>query len=57
MTLIQIIGTIIGGVIGFFIGNYFSKKTLGICPILCNPKISTLYFALLGFLLTSNKNI
>lgn len=57
MTMIQIIGTIIGGVIGFFIGNYFSKKTLGICPILCNPKISTLYFALLGYLLTNNKNI
>lgn len=53
MTLIQILGILIGGTLGFIIGKYFSKHTLGVCPILCNPKISTLYFALLGYLLTS----
>ncbi len=57
MTLLQIAGTLLGGIIGFLIGKYFSKKTLGVCPILCNPKISTIYFALLGYFLTSNKNI
>ncbi|MCX7762973.1 MAG: YtxH domain-containing protein [Candidatus Kryptonium sp.] len=49
-----IIGALIGGVLGFFIGRYFSKIG-GMCPLLCNPKISTIYFALLGFLLTYNK--
>lgn len=57
LSLIQIIGTLAGGVLGYFIGKYFSKKAMPVCPILCNPKISTIYFALMGFLLTSNKNI
>ncbi|MGB9664087.1 MAG: hypothetical protein ACPL25_04080 [Ignavibacteria bacterium] len=57
MTIIQIAGILIGGVLGYFIGKFFSKHTMGVCPILCNPKISTLYFALLGYLLTSNKNL
>lgn len=57
MTLLQIAGTLLGGIIGYLIGKYFSKNTLDVCPILCNPKISTIYFALLGYLLTSNKNI
>ncbi|MCX8009632.1 MAG: YtxH domain-containing protein [Ignavibacteria bacterium] len=54
ISLVQIIATIVGGVAGYFIGKSFSKLG-GYCPILCNPKISTIYFALLGFLLTNNK--
>ncbi|MEM3373441.1 MAG: hypothetical protein QXF76_04470 [Candidatus Anstonellales archaeon] len=57
MTTLQIIGIVVGGTIGYFIGKFFSKNTVSVCPILCNPKISTIYFALLGYLLTSNKNI
>jgi hypothetical protein len=57
MTLLQVAGILIGEVVGFFIGKFFSKHTFGVCPILCNPKISTIYFALLGYLLTSNKNL
>ncbi|CUT02724.1 YtxH domain-containing protein [Candidatus Chrysopegis kryptomonas] len=49
-----IIGAFVGAVSGFFIGRYFSKLG-GMCPLLCNPKISTIYFALLGFLLAYNK--
>lgn len=56
MTTLQIIGILVGGFTGYFIGKFFSKNTANVCPILCNPKISTIYFALLGYLLTSNKN-
>ncbi len=44
-----IIGMIAGGALGFVIGRYMSKFGGG-CPILCNPKISTIYFAVMGFL-------
>lgn len=57
MTTLQIVGILVGGLIGYLIGKFFSKSTVGVCPILCNPKISTIYFALLGYLLTSNKNL
>ncbi|GEM_PF-397573 len=57
LSLIQIVGTVVGGLLGYVIGKYFSKKAMPVCPILCNPTISTIYFALLGFLLTSSKNI
>ncbi len=52
--LAGIIGALFGAVSGFFIGRYFAKLG-GMCPLLCNPKISTIYFALLGFLLAYNK--
>lgn len=57
MNELQIGGIVVGAVAGFFIGNFFQKRTGGICPLLCNPKISTIYFALLGYLLTSSKGI
>lgn len=47
-----LLGTVIGGVIGYLIGTQFSKLGGG-CPILCNPKISTVYFAIIGFLFGS----
>lgn len=42
-----ILGILIGGVIGYLIGTQMSKLGGG-CPLLCNPKISTIYFAILG---------
>jgi hypothetical protein len=44
-----IAGIVIGGGVGYFIGKYMSQFGAG-CPILCNPKISTIYFAVIGFL-------
>jgi high-affinity Fe2+/Pb2+ permease len=49
-----VIGAVVGGVFGFFVGRYFSKIG-GMCPLLCNPKVSTIYFALVGFLLSYGK--
>lgn len=47
-----IIGAIVGAGLGFFIGKYLSRFEYG-CPILCNPKISTFYFAIMGILFAS----
>jgi len=50
-----ILGTIIGGLVGFIIGSIF-RRLGGVCPLTCNPLISTIYFALLGLLFVlSNK--
>ena len=48
----SILGAVVGGGIGYFIGSQFSKFGGG-CPILCNPKISTIYFAVIGLLFGS----
>ena len=45
-----VIGAIIGSGTGFIIGSLF-KKLGGYCPLLCNPKISTIYFAVMGFII------
>lgn len=51
--LYGIIGAVLGTIFGFFVGRIFQK--LGnTCPILCNPKISTIYFGILGFLIGIN---
>jgi hypothetical protein len=44
-----IIGLIAGGAVGFVIGKFMSRLGTG-CPLLCNPKISTFYFAIMGLL-------
>jgi hypothetical protein len=49
-----IIGAVAGGGLGFLIGKYLSRFEYG-CPILCNPKISTLYFAVMGILFASGQ--
>lgn len=48
----SVLGILIGGLIGYLIGTQFSKLGAG-CPILCNPKISTIYFAIIGLLFGS----
>lgn len=53
MIIYGIIGAVVGATAGFFIGKFFSK-TAGFCPILCKPKISTIYFAIIGFLIGYN---
>lgn len=50
--LTGIAGALIGGVVGYLIGSKMSKIGGG-CPILCNKKISTIYFAVLGYLIIS----
>jgi len=47
-----IIGIVIGAGLGYFIGKHMSKLGFG-CPLICNPKISTIYFAVIGFLIAS----
>jgi hypothetical protein len=49
-----IIGAGIGAGVGYVIGKYLSRFGYG-CPILCNPKISTIYFAVMGILFVSGK--
>jgi hypothetical protein len=47
--LTAVIGAVAGAGIGYFVGNYMSRFGAG-CPILCNPKVSTIYFAVMGVL-------
>jgi len=50
MVLKLILGPTIGALIGFIIGSIF-RKFGGVCPLTCNPYISTIWFAILGLLL------
>jgi hypothetical protein len=49
--MLILLGTAAGGGFGYVAGKYLSRTGLG-CPLLCNPKISTFIFALLGLLFT-----
>ena len=51
MILESAIGALIGAAAGWFISKNVSKVTGGVCPILCNPKISIPYFAFLGIII------
>ena len=48
----MVIGGLAGAGIGYVIGKHMSRLGGG-CPILCNPKISTIYFAVMGILFAS----
>ncbi len=49
--MIHVFGLIAGAAIGLLIGRYMSKFGFG-CPLICDPKISTIYFALIGLMIT-----
>ncbi len=49
--LLAVIGGLGGAIVGFLIGRFFESRTFGACPILCNPRISTVFFAALGIIL------
>lgn len=51
MILVSVIGALAGAAAGWFISKNVSKVTGGVCPILCNPKISIPYFAFLGIII------
>jgi hypothetical protein len=51
-TLVVVLSTLAGGGIGYLIGKFMSRTGLG-CPLMCNPKVSTFYFALLGLLIAA----
>ena len=46
-----ILGALVGGGAGYLISRNLSRFTGGVCPILCNPKVSVPYFAFLGLIL------
>lgn len=50
--MMGILGLAGGAVAGYLIGHKMSKFGLG-CPLICNPRISTIYFAVMGFLLAT----
>ena len=52
--LLAVIGGVVGAAAGYFIGRFFESKTLGAGPILCNPKISTIFFAVLGIMIATS---
>ena len=47
-------GIIIGGIIGYVTGKYMSKFGFG-CPLICNPEISALYFAIIGLFIAAGE--
>lgn len=51
--LLTAVAGVAGAVVGFFIGKFFESKALRACPILCNPKISAIFFAVLGILIAN----
>lgn len=54
MTLRIVLGVAIGAAVGLALG-YFGKCTSGVCPLTRNPYISTVLWALIGFLIASSK--
>ncbi len=49
--MIHVLAAIGGGIIGFAIGKFMSKSGFG-CPLICDPRISTIYFAFIGLFLS-----
>ncbi|MGD9900757.1 MAG: hypothetical protein AB7T22_16650 [Calditrichaceae bacterium] len=50
--MMGILGIAGGAAVGYLVGHNMSKLNLG-CPLICNPRISTIYFAVMGFLLAT----
>lgn len=49
-----IVGVLLGAGAGYVIGRFMSKLSFG-CPLICNPKISTIYFAFIGLFVALGK--
>ncbi len=41
-------GALLGSGVGWMISRYMGRVSGGVCPILCNPKVSIPYFAFIG---------
>ena len=46
----QYMGAVVGGGLGYLVSRKLSLFTGGVCPIMCNPKLSVPYFAFLGLI-------
>jgi len=51
MVLAAFIGALAGALGGWFISRNISRFTGGVCPLLCNPKVSIPYFAFIGIII------
>jgi hypothetical protein len=51
MVLAGIIGAVAGATGGWLISRNISRYTGGVCPLLCNHRISIPYFAFIGIVI------
>ena len=51
MVLAGIIGVVAGALGGWIVSKNMSRFTGGVCPLLCNPKVSIPYFAFIGLII------
>lgn len=49
-----LIGVIGGGLFGYAVSSYMNKRNVYTCTLLCNKKISVLYFSFIGALFASS---
>ncbi len=52
--MLLVLGAVGGALFGYLIGRFMSQFGMG-CPLICNPKISTIYFALIGLMIAAGK--
>jgi hypothetical protein len=48
-----ILGAVLGAATGYLISDFMNKRNVAACTILCNKRISMIYFGLLGALFAS----
>ena len=46
--LVALGGAAVGAAVGYLVSRKLSLFTGGVCPLMCNPKLSVPYFAVLG---------
>jgi hypothetical protein len=47
------LGAVLGAAAGYFVSDFLNKRNVAACTILCNKRISMVYFGLLGALFAS----
>lgn len=52
--MLMIFGAVAGALFGYLTGRYMSGFGFG-CPLICNPKISVIYFAIIGLIMAAGK--